>query len=65
MNDFKINSLTSRVTRITAPCGEMMYLLEGSEKAALIDSGLGFGSPQSSEEHPSELESRLSIAGGG
>ena len=44
MNDFKINSLTSRVTRITAPCGEMMYLLEGSEKAALIDSGLGFGS---------------------
>lgn len=44
MRDFRAVSLTPRITRITAPCGEMMYLLEGEERAALIDSGLGFGS---------------------
>lgn len=44
MSLFKTTALTPRITRITAPCGEMMYLLEGEEKAALIDSGLGFGS---------------------
>lgn len=44
MKDFKTTAITPRITRITAPCGEMMYLLEGEVKAALIDSGLGFGS---------------------
>ncbi len=44
MRDFCTTPLTPRVTRITGPCGEMMYLVLGEEKAALIDSGYGFGS---------------------
>ncbi len=44
MRDFRTTALAPRITRIKAPCGEMMYLLEGEEKAALIDSGTGYGS---------------------
>ncbi|MGN1193781.1 MAG: MBL fold metallo-hydrolase [Dorea sp.] len=44
MVEFKTERLSDRVTRIFAACGECMYLLEGNNKAALIDTGSGFGS---------------------
>ena len=43
MVKFKTEKVTERVTRIIAPCTEMMYLIEGGERAALIDTGSGFG----------------------
>lgn len=44
MLEFKTEKLTDRVTRIFAFGGEMMYLAEGDEKAALLDTGSGIGS---------------------
>lgn len=44
MVNFKVEKVSDRVTRIYAVCTELMYLVEGSEKAALIDTGSGFGS---------------------
>ena len=44
MLKFKTEKVTNRVTRIYAFAGELMYLVEGDEKAALLDTGSGFGS---------------------
>ena len=44
MLQFKTEKLTARVTRIYGFCGELMYLVEGKEKAALLDTGTGIGS---------------------
>lgn len=44
MVNFKIEKVSDRVTRIYGICTELMYLVEGNEKAALIDTGSGFGS---------------------
>lgn len=44
MLQFKTEKLTDRVTRIYGFCGELMYLVEGKEKAALLDTGTGIGS---------------------
>lgn len=44
MQEFKIEKITERITRIQGPCGEFMYLIEGQEKAALVDTGSGIGS---------------------
>lgn len=44
MIDFKTEKISNRVTRIFGICSELMYLVEGDEKAALIDTGSGFGS---------------------
>jgi glyoxylase-like metal-dependent hydrolase (beta-lactamase superfamily II) len=44
---FRAEKLTSRVTRIFAPCTELMYLVEGDKRAALLDSGTGIGSLKS------------------
>ena len=44
MVEFKTEKLSDRVTRIRAVCGELMYLVEGNSRAALIDTGSGFGS---------------------
>lgn len=41
---FKTEKVTERVTRIFAFNTELMYLVEGSERAVLIDTGSGFGS---------------------
>lgn len=41
---FKTEKLTERVNRIFAPSGELMYLVEGNNRAVLIDTGSGFGS---------------------
>jgi glyoxylase-like metal-dependent hydrolase (beta-lactamase superfamily II) len=41
---FKAEKLSDRVTRIFAPCTELIYLVEGDERAALLDSGSGIGS---------------------
>ena len=41
---FKTEKVTERVTRIFAFNTELMYLVEGSERALLIDTGSGFGS---------------------
>ncbi|MCM3033837.1 MBL fold metallo-hydrolase [Niallia sp. MER 6] len=40
---FKSERISDSVTRIFGPAGEIMYLVEGSEKAALIDTGTGVG----------------------
>jgi len=41
---FKTEKLSPRVTRIFAFNTELMYLVEGDERAALLDTGSGFGS---------------------
>jgi len=42
--NFKTEKVTERVTRIFAFNTELMYLVEGDERAVLIDTGSGFGS---------------------
>lgn len=44
MLTFKTEKLTDRVIRIFAFATELMYLVEGDEKAALLDTGSGLGS---------------------
>lgn len=39
MVKFRTEKVTERVTRIYAICTELMYLVEGDEKAVLIDTG--------------------------
>lgn len=41
---FKTEKVSERITRIYAFNTELMYLVEGSERAVLIDTGSGFGS---------------------
>jgi len=41
---FRTESISPRVTRIFAFNSELMYLVEGDERAALLDTGSGFGS---------------------
>jgi len=43
MVTFHSEKISAKITRIYAPGGEQMYLIEGTEKAALIDSGSGVG----------------------
>ena len=43
MVTFKTEKVSDRVTRIFGICTELMYLVEGEDKAALIDTGSGFG----------------------
>lgn len=40
---FHVEKIREHITRITGAAGEMMYLVEGDEKAALIDTGAGVG----------------------
>lgn len=40
---FKSEKISDSVTRIFGITGELMYLVEGSERAALIDTGVGVG----------------------
>lgn len=40
---FKAKKISDRVTRIFGLAGELMYLVEGQERAALIDTGTGLG----------------------
>ena len=47
MVNFRTEKISDRVTRIYAVCTELMYLVEGDEKAALLDTGSGFGSLRS------------------
>lgn len=47
MLEFKREKVTDRITRIYAFCTELMYLVEGEERAALLDTGSGFGSLKS------------------
>ena len=44
---FKSEKVTDRITRIFAFNTELMYLVEGSRRAVLIDTGSGFGSLKS------------------
>ena len=48
---FKTEKITKRVTRIFGVCTELMYLVEGDYKAALIDTGSGFGSLKNTVKH--------------
>ena len=41
--EFRTEKVTDRITRIFAHSGELMYLVEGEEKAALLDTGSGIG----------------------
>lgn len=41
---FKTEKISARVTRLFAFNTELMYLVEGAERAALLDTGSGFGS---------------------
>ena len=41
---FRTEKVTERITRIYAFATELMYLVEGTEKAVLIDTGSGIGS---------------------
>lgn len=47
MEVFSSEKVTDHVTRIFGNCSELMYLVEGSEKALLIDTGCGVGSLKS------------------
>lgn len=40
---FKSEKISENTTRIFGPTGELMYLVEGSDRAALIDTGTGVG----------------------
>lgn len=40
---FTSERVSGHLTRIITPCGVCMYLVEGTEKAALLDTGFGFG----------------------
>lgn len=44
MLEFRIEKVTDEITRIYGFCTELMYLIEGKNKCALIDTGSGFGS---------------------
>ena len=44
MLEFRTEKLTERVTRIYAFATELMYLVEGDDRAALLDTGSGLGS---------------------
>lgn len=44
MVKFTSERITDRITRIKAPKTELIYLVEGEKRAALIDTGCGFGS---------------------
>lgn len=44
MVNFKTEKVSERVTRIYGICTELMYLVKGDDRAALIDTGSGFGS---------------------
>lgn len=41
---FQTEIVSDRITRIYAPSGDLMYLVEGDRQAALLDSGCGIGS---------------------
>lgn len=43
MPTFKSERVSPHLTRIITPCGVCMYLAEGTERAALLDTGFGFG----------------------
>ncbi len=43
MLEFRTEKVTDRITRIYAFCTELMYLVEGDDRAALLDTGSGFG----------------------
>ncbi len=40
---FKTETVSDRITRIFAPSGELIYLVEGERQAAVLDSGSGIG----------------------
>ena len=40
---FKSERVSERITRIRGIAGELMYLVEGTEEAFLIDTGVGIG----------------------
>lgn len=44
MVHFRVEKVSKRVTRIFGINTELMYLVEGEDKAALLDTGSGFGS---------------------
>ena len=43
VSGFRSEKVSGRITRIFALSGELMYLVEGDEKAALLDTGSGIG----------------------
>jgi hydroxyacylglutathione hydrolase len=42
-NYYESHKISDSVTRIFGPTGELMYLIEGNKRAALIDTGAGVG----------------------
>ena len=42
-NYYSVQKLTSRITAIWSACGEVLYLIEGEERALLMDTNLGVG----------------------
>lgn len=43
MVQFTSEKVSGHLTRIIAPCGVCMYLVEGTQRAVLLDTGFGFG----------------------
>lgn len=43
MPNFTSERVSAHLTRIVTPCGVCMYLVEGTARAALLDTGFGFG----------------------
>lgn len=43
MPTFTSERVSQHLTRIITPCGVCMYLVEGTQRAALLDTGFGFG----------------------
>ena len=56
MLEFKVEKVNDRITRIFGFCTEIMYLVEGEEKAALLDTGSGFGSLKACVESLTDKE---------
>ncbi len=54
MITFRTEKMTDRITRIYGICTELCYLVEGDERAALIDTGSGFGSLRSAVKRLTE-----------
>lgn len=43
MTTFTSERVSDHLTRIITPCGVCMYMAEGAQSAALMDTGFGFG----------------------
>ena len=61
MVEFFSEKCSEHVTRIYGLAGEQMYLVEGTQKAALVDTGSGAGSLRKYEEPQTQGQVRRQL----